>query len=211
MFTSRIAICTAISMLALAGTASAQSAGEWTLGFGAAYSMPKYDNGYFDPDNTSSNQTVTVSDTASLTFTGEYFIWDNVGVELLVPLPFSHSADVEDYGKAVDLTYFAPTLSLQYHFRASEQISYLIGLGVNYSTFTDVSTSGDLKGLDLDVDNSFGGALHLGLDYWMSDDSAIRADMRWISIDTDADAGGSRVGEIEVDPFILGLSYIRKF
>lgn len=211
MFTSRIAICTALSVAALAGSASAQSAGDWTLGFGAAYSMPKYDNGHFDPDTSSDSLTVTVSDAASLTFTGEYFVWNSVGVELLLPLPYSHSADVEDYGKVVDLTYFSPTLSLQYHWQASPQLSYLFGIGLNYSTFTDVSTDGALDGQDLEIENSWGGAIHLGVDYWMNESSAIRADMRWISIDGDAEVDGERLGEVEVDPFIVGLSYIRKF
>ncbi len=52
---------------------------------------------------------------------------------------------------------------------------------------------------------------HLGADYWFNDNSAFRADLRWIDINSDVELNGQDIGEVEVDPTVVGVSYIRKF
>lgn len=68
--TFAIAACTA---LVLAGGASAQSQGDWTLGVGLGGVFPDSDNG------TVAGTTADVDDGYALTITGEYFFADQLG------------------------------------------------------------------------------------------------------------------------------------
>mgnify|MGYP002137656383 CR=1 FL=1 len=70
---------------------------------------------------------------------------------------------------------------------------------------------GALAGSDLRVKNSWGLAAHVGGDYWISDRAAIRADLRWIDIDADVELNGAKIGKVEVDPVVAGISYVMKF
>ena len=214
MFTSRIAICTAISIAAFAGAASAQSAGDWTLGFGLGYSMPKYDNGdisseKLDGDYSARNLTITASDSLRPTFSAEYFFMENVGAELSIAVPYAHTLDIQDFGKDNEITLLPATLSVLYHWQLDSPVSYIFGLGVNYTWAQDGEGSGELDGIEFE--NSWGIAALLGVDYKLNDRNSIRGDLRWIDMDSEATLDGNKVGEVMVDPAILGISFIRKF
>ena len=73
------------------------------------------------------------------------------------------------------------------------------------------AADGPLAGSDLRVKNSWGLAAHLGGDYWISEKAAIRADLRWIDIDADVELNGENIGEVEIDPVVVGVSYVMKF
>lgn len=199
-------LITAAALALLASPAVAQSQGEWTLGLGLANVNPKSDNG------TLAGGTVPVSigDSTRPTVTAEYFIRDNLGVELLAALPFKHT--IKSNGTEIGtVKQLPPVISLQYHFDATPQLKPFVGVGVNFTGFWDGNAKGPLDGADLQVKNSWGLAAHLGTDYWISDKSAIRADLRWIDIDSDVHLNGTRIGKVEIDPLVVGVSYIMKF
>ena len=199
-------LITAAALALLASPALAQSQGEWTLGLGLANVNPKSDNG------TLAGGTVPVSigDSTRPTVTAEYFIRDNLGVELLAALPFKHT--IKSNGTEIGtVKHLPPVISLQYHFDATPQLKPFVGVGVNFTGFWDGNAKGPLDGADLQVKNSWGLAAHLGTDYWISDKSAIRADLRWIDIDSDVHLNGTRIGKVEIDPLVVGVSYIMKF
>ena len=184
----------------------AQSKGDWTLGLGIANVNPKSDNG----DLVGGTVPTDIGDSTRPTITFEYFIRDNLGVEVLGALPFSHSikSNGTEIGKVKQLP---PVVSLQYHFDATPQLKPFVGLGINFTGFYDADARGPLAGSDLRVKNSWGLAAHVGGDYWISDRSAIRADLRWIDIDADVELNGEKIGEVEVDPVVAGISYVMKF
>lgn len=199
-------LITAAALALLASPALAQSQGEWTLGLGLANVNPKSDNG------TLAGGTVPVSigDSTRPTVTAEYFIRDNLGVELLAALPFKHT--IKSNGTEIGtVKHLPPVISLQYHFDATPQLKPFVGVGVNFTGFWDGNAKGPLDGADLQVKNSWGLAAHLGTDYWISEKSAIRADLRWIDIDSDVHLNGTRIGKVEIDPLVVGVSYIMKF
>lgn len=196
----------AAAVLAVVSPVAAQQAGDLTLGLGIANVNPKSDNG------TLAGGTVPVSigDNTRPQITVEYFIRDNIGVELLGALPFKHS--IKSNGAEIGtVKHLPPVVSLQYHFDATPQWKPFVGVGVNFTGFYDAEAKGPLAGNDLRVKNSWGLAAHLGTDYWINDRSAVRADLRWIDIDADVTLNGADVGQVEVDPVVAGVSYVMKF
>lgn len=196
----------AAALALLASPALAQSQGEWTLGFGLANVNPKSDNGVL----ASGTVPTEIGDSTRPTITAEYFIRDNLGVELLAALPFKHS--IKSHGVEIGtVKHLPPVISLQYHFDATEQFKPFVGVGVNFTGFWDGDARGPLSGSELRVKNSWGLAAHLGGDYWINERAAIRADLRWIDIDADVTLDGADIGKVEVDPVVVGISYVMKF
>ena len=184
----------------------AQEAGDWTFGLGAHVVSPKSDNGRLAGGTLDAD----VGDDWSPTFTGEYFIRDKWGIEILASLPFRH--DIELNGaKAGSTKHLPPTLSLQYHFTGSDKVKPFIGAGVNYTIFFSQDTTGPLAGADLELDNSWGLAAHAGVDFAVADDKWLRLDARWIDIDTDVKVNGAGVGTVNIDPMVYGAAFVWQF
>ena len=196
----------AAAALFTATPALAQQAGDWTFSLGAHVVAPKSDNGSLAGGALEAD----VGDNWRPTITGEYFFRDNWGLEVLASLPFQH--DIELNGvKAGSTKHLPPTVSLQYHFTGSEKVKPFIGAGVNYTLFFSQDTTGPLAGADLDLENSFGLALHGGLDFAVGTDKFVRLDARWIDIDTDVKVNGGDVGTVNIDPMVYGAAFVWKF
>lgn len=198
----------AATALALVSTpALAQSAGDWTLGFGLGVVDPKANNGKLS----GGTLPVKVDENTQATFTFEYFIADNLGVELLAATPFQHNISITGLGKVGSTKHLPPTLSLQYHFNGGGTFSPFLGAGVNYTTFFDESTTGALAGSKLSLGDSAGLAAHAGVDFKVSPNGAIRADLRWMDIDSTVKLNGAKIGKTHIDPMVYGLSYVLRF
>lgn len=188
--------------------AAAQSKGDWTVGLGLGYVVPKEDNGSI------LNGTVDldIGDNARPTLTAEYFIHDNVGIEILAAWPFEHSIMSSDLdGKIGSTKQLPPTVSLQYHFPTNTRYTPFAGVGLNYTTFWDTDTEGAIDGADLSLEDSWGVALHLGVDAAIGPHGSLRADVRWIDIDSDVKLNGDKVGTAEIDPWVFGVAYVMQF
>lgn len=196
----------ALAAALLAGPALAQSAGEWTVGIGAASVQPKGDNGRL-----AGTYYTEVGNDVRPSLTLEYFVRDNVGVELLAATPFEHEVKFDGVGKVGTVKHLPPTLSLNYHFETNTPFKPYIGAGLNWTSFWGEKTSGPLAGADLDLKHSFGVALQAGADYWVNDKSAIRGTLRWIDIDSDVYLNGAKVGTVEIDPLVVQAAYVMKF
>ena len=180
--------------------AAAQEAGTLTLGLGLHNVDPKSSNGELAGMSTS------VGSSTRPTVTLEYFVYDNIGVELLAALPFKH--DVKLDGKKVgSVKQLPPVVSLQYHFVNDSIVTPFIGVGLNFTTF--FSEDSDLG--DLSLKNSWGLAAHIGADFALNENSAIRVDARWIDIDSDVRLNGQDIGTVDIDPLAYGVAYIWKF
>ncbi|MEM6610546.1 MAG: OmpW family outer membrane protein [Pseudomonadota bacterium] len=199
-----IMILTTTALCAWAGLAAAQSQGDWKLGLGVASVSP---NG---GTSTTTAGPVDVDANIRPIVTAEYFIADNIGIELLASWPFEHDINLGG-NKVASTKHLPPTLSLQYYFTNSSDWTPFIGAGVNYTHFFDESTSGALTGANISLDDSFGIALHAGVDYRISARGSLRADLRWIDIDTDVKVNGTDIGEVSIDPIVYGLSYVIDF
>lgn len=144
------------------------------------------------------------------TITAEYFLRDNLGLEVLASFPFQHDLNIVGLGRVGSTKHLPPTVSLQYHF-GQGTVKPFIGGGVNYTRFFSTDTSGALAGSDVELDHSFGLAAHAGIDFEVSQNGSIRIDARWIDIDTDVKLDGADIGTVNIDPLIYGAAYVFKF
>lgn len=183
--------------------AAAQSKGDMTLGFGIATVAPAEDNGTLL--NGALDADVNNNSQVSLTF--EYFVADNIGIEVLAATPFTHQVKVNG-GDAVKVKHLPPTVTLNYHIPTGTKWTPIVGAGVNYTTVLALE---DEQIAGLDVKDSWGLSAHLGVDYAISEKSALRLDVRYMDIDLDVDLNGTDIGTVEVDPLVWGLSYVMRF
>ncbi len=200
------ALALALVLGGAATPALAQSAGTWTVGVGAHQVNPKSDNG----ELAGGTLPVEVESNVRPTITGEYFIADNVGIEVLASLPFKHDIAIDGLGTVGETKHLPPTVSLQYHF-GQGKVKPFVGAGVNYTKFFSEETSGALEGADLELDASWGLAAHAGVDFKVGDKGAIRVDARWIDIDTDVSVEGEKLGTVNIDPLVYGVAYVFSF
>lgn len=202
-------IAAALAALLAATPALAQSKGDFTVGIGVHNVAPKSNNA-----DLGGGARIEVGDSVRPTVTGEYFIADNLGIELIAALPFQHEIDIAGPAGKVNggsTKHLPPTLSVQYHFGAPDaRIKPFVGAGVNYTWFFGEDTTGPLAGSKLSLDNSWGAALHAGIDFKVGN-GAIRIDARKIDIDTDATLNGAKLGTVNIDPMVYGAAYVMKF
>jgi outer membrane protein len=199
-------IALALVLGGVAAPAFAQQAGEWTFGVGAHQVNPKSDNGSL----VGGTLDVEVGSNVRPTITAEYFIRDNLGIEVLASWPFEHDISIAGLGQVGSTKHLPPTVSVQYHF-GEGTVKPFVGAGINYTLFMSEDTEGALAGSDLELDNSFGLALHAGVDFKVGEKGAIRIDARWIDIDTDVQLDGADIGTVNIDPLVYGAAYVFKF
>jgi len=209
-----LAAATALTMT----TAFAVPAGTWSIAAGAHYVDPKSDNGTLTNTDLGLVANVDVDGDVRPTISGEYFIANNVGVELLAAIPFHHDftlTDANDDEITGKTQHLPPTLSLQYHFDGYNlpmNVKPFVGVGVNYTTFFKEKIS---NGADLDLDDSVGVAGHIGLDIPFAPTESFRIDARYMDIKTDAslniDGTKYELGEVDISPWVYGVAFVKQF
>jgi len=202
-----------LAAAAMTAPALAQSAGEWTLGVGVHAVDPKSNAGSLDATALGLGPLppTRIDTDARPTITGEYFIRDNLGLEVLAALPFQHKINVDGVGKVGSTKHLPPVVSLQYHFNSGSKVSPFIGLGVNYTRFFNERTQGALSGTKLKLDASWGLAGHVGVDIQLNPRYALRLDARYIDISSDVRVNGVKVGKANIDPLVYGTALVVKF
>ena len=203
----RYALAASLALAAM--PAFAQSAGHWTVGIGAHNVAPKSGNGTLTATPLG-NLEMDVGSNARPTVTAEYFVKDNLGLEVLAALPFQHDIDVVGVGKVGSTKHLPPTVSLQYHF-GQGKVKPFVGVGLNYTTFFSTKSEGAIAGTNLDLSDSWGLAAHLGVDFKVGEKGAIRVDYRKIDIDTNVKLNGADLGTnntVNIDPSVYGIAYV---
>jgi outer membrane protein len=185
----------------------AQSRGDWALGLGVHQVNPKSDNGRLAGGTLPLEIDSDTKPTVSL----EYFVYDNLGVEVLAAWPFEHDIDIQGLGHVGSTKHLPPTLTLQYHFNSAGRVSPFVGAGLNYTTFFSEKTTGALAGSDLKLGDSWGLAAHVGVDFALNERSAVRVDARWMDIDSKVHLDGADLGTAHIDPLTYGVAWVLKF
>lgn len=205
----RQALLMAAVAAGLSMTAMAETAGTWTVGVGAGYVDPDSDNGTLANGAFKTEVDYDVRPT----LTAEYFVADNVGVELLAALPFHHDIDLKAADGSVTKAktqLLPPTLSLQYHFdNVHANVKPFIGVGANYTTFFKERSG--IPGSKLEIKDSWGVAGHAGVDFKINETDAVRLDARYIDLEPDVKLDGDKIGKAEINPWVYGISYVQRF
>jgi len=152
--TNSIGMAACVCSAALINNANAQSAGSITLSTGWLHIAPQGDA---TPLTVESIDGVAVnrqlagtgahaSSTDTVGITTEYYVTDNIGVATLFGLPMKVNligdGTLQKYGNLGTTRPMPPAIELRYHlFSAESKFRPFIGLGVNYTWFTQVRTT----------------------------------------------------------------------
>lgn len=137
-----------------------------------------------------------------------YFFTPNWAAELVLTYPQKqklHSSVLD--AKIGTLKHLPPTLSLQYHVTGLTGWRPYAGVGVNYTHFSDVNLA---PGVNVQR-NSFGPALGAGVDVPLGDGWLLNFDAKKVWIDTRVSVGGSHLGTLNIDPWLLGIGIGKRF
>ena len=205
---TKSAVAAALAVGLLAGTAQAYEAGNWLFRIGAYGVFPESDN---MTNVLGTGATLDVDDGYSLGFNFTYMINPNIGIELLLALPFRHDIELSGAGKVAETDQLPPTLSIQYHFTPESSVRPYVGIGLNYTNFFNEDTKGALEGTSLKLDDSWGVAGQFGIDIDVAPNWFVNADIRYIGIETDAKLNGVGIGTVDINPWVVGLTVGTRF
>lgn len=180
--------------------------GRWQFRVGAHYVDPKSDNGSLAGGALEADVDGAVSPTFSL----EYYLTPNLGIDVLAAWPYEHEVKLNG-AKAADVKHLPPKVSLNWHFNPGGKFNPFVGAGVNYTRFFSIDEFGALEGTRVELDDSFGLAAHVGFDVAINPRWAVTVDARWMDIDTDVKVDGTKVGTVNIDPIAFGVSAAYRF
>lgn len=194
--------------VALSLAALPAQANDWFVRVGAVTVSPKSDNGALAGGALSAD---IDNDTQLGLILGRH-LSPNLAIELLAATPFSHTARLNG-ADAVDFKHLPPTLSLQWYFAPESKVNPFVGAGLNYTFVYDEEpvAAGPVAGTRIGIDNSFGLAAQAGLQVKLNDRWDLVLDARYIDIDADVKVNGAKVGSVNVDPMVYGLTFGYRF
>ncbi|MFN7965044.1 MAG: OmpW family outer membrane protein [Acidobacteriota bacterium] len=105
------------------------------------------------------------------------------------------------------VNHLPPTLVAQWHFKPSDKFNPYVGLGLNATFF--YGKSGLIDSLKLST--SFGPAAQLGADWKITERTYLNFDVKYIGIKTDVKSEGNKIGEVKINPLVIGFGVGWKF
>ena len=178
--------------------------------------------GVHNVDPKSSNDLgLDVGSNATLSIGATWFLTKNIAVDLLGALPFKHDIDVAGATIAT-VKHLPPTLGVQFHFNPGGKFDPYVGAGLNVTLFfsekiTSIGQAALSSALettvtadDLSTTNSVGPALQVGGDFAIGKDWVLGVDVRWAKINTDVTVAGIKLGQLDIDPLVYGITIGRR-
>ncbi len=154
-----------------------------------------------------------VGSATTLLFTYEYAVRPDLGVELVVGIPPKITArgagTVAFLGEVLSARNVAPTVLVNYHFgKPGDTWRPYVGLGLNYTRFTDVKTP---YGWNVEMGDSTGLAAQLGVDFAVDKNWGVFASVARVNVKSKLVATGATVLQTTIDfrptTYSLGVSY----
>lgn len=137
-----------------------------------------------------------------------YFFTPNWATELVLTYPQKQDLHSSVLGvKLGTLKHLPPTLSLQYHLTGLSGWRPYAGVGINYTRFSSVDLA---PGVDIQR-NSVGPAVGAGFDVPIGGGWLLNVDAKKVWIDTKVSVGGNGVGTLNVDPWLIGIGFGKRF
>lgn len=199
-FTAAIA-----ALLSAATTAPAQDKNPWSVRLRATYMETADESDAFSalginfaPDS------IEVQSKLIPEIDVVYALTPHLSAELVLTIPQKHDVSLRGVGHLGTFKHLPPTLLVQYHFFPDAKVRPYVGGGLNYTLIYD----SDLKvaGVPLALDNcSFGLAAQAGVDVTITPRLSFNLDVKKAAIRTDVSAGGAKLTEARVDPWLFSV------
>jgi len=154
----------------------------------------------------SNSNGLNAQDASGVTFDAIYTFSPQWSLDILAALPFTHDIRLEGAGDVAETKQLPPTVSMQYRFNPQGRVNPYIGAGLNYTMFFDEKTRGALAGQDLNLKSSIGPAAQLGMDIQLTPRLFLNVDARWMSISSEARLNTASLGNVDINPYALGMS-----
>ena len=147
------------------------------------------------------------------TLSGSWFVNDNIAIELWgTPDKFEQDVNLAN-GARGSYKQQPIALSGQYHFgQASQPIRPFVGLGyyqANIDSESFDATAANGQHIGLDTPN--GPIATVGADFNITDRVFARADARYLKGNADAKVAGVPAGELNLDPWVVGVGVGARF
>ncbi|SFM80539.1 OmpW/AlkL family protein [Rugamonas rubra] len=136
-----------------------------------------------------------------------YFFTPNISAELVLTYPQKHDVML-DGAKIGTFKHLPPTLLAQYHFMPEATFSPYLGVGVNYTNIHKVELLGGAGSLE---HKSVGLALQAGADYKIDKNWSLNFDVKKIQIRSDVFAAGTKISNVQIDPWLVGVGVGYRF
>jgi outer membrane protein len=221
--TMKLHLNSAIKMLALAAamtvasSASAQSAGQWTVKAGLNVITPKVESGDLSAPALPHTKAAVGTDTEPVLII-TYSVTDNISLELPLGLPYKHNlygaGAIEGTGLLGTSEVLPATGLLQYRFLSPKStVRPYVGIGATYAIFTKTTGSGQLTAL-IDVggppatyklDNKLGATMQAGVAVALSEKWFMDLSVTKTYLKTKATFSTGQTQDLKFDP--LGISF----
>lgn len=180
--------------------ASAAFAGPWSMRVGATW-LETVDK------STNSAVPVEIEDKLIPELDISYAFDANWSAELVLTLPQEHT--VKSAGTSLgSFKHLPPTLLAKYTFDPIGSFRPYVGAGVNFTLIFDDDLAVGATRLKLD-NFSVGPAVQAGFDWALNDTWSLNFDVKRAMLRTDVEAGGAKLTEARLDPWLysVGLRY----
>jgi outer membrane protein len=141
-----------------------------------------------------------------------YFFTPNWAAELVLTYPQKHTI-YSNGTKIGTLKHLPPTLLGQYHLTGLGGFRPYVGLGVNFTNFSDVRFEpAVVAALRPNIKRtSWGLAVQAGVDVPIGGGWLLNLDVKKVKLDTDVISGTTTVGNFKVDPVLFSLGVGMRF
>jgi outer membrane protein len=148
---SAVTLLAAACALAVASSASAQSAGQFTAKAGIGQITPKVESGDVSAPALPGSKVAVGSDTEPV-FIVAYGLTDNISAELALGVPYKHklygAGAIAGTGQLGTVEALPPTAFIQYRFFKPEaMVRPFVGLGLTYAYFQKARGSAQLTSI----------------------------------------------------------------
>lgn len=197
--TKTLAVVSVLVLAAMAGgVAQADDQGNWLVRVRALYLSP-------DAEGTDALTEADVKGDGTIEVDFSRFLTDHLALELIAA---TSAHEITLGGASLGSVHvLPPTLTFQYHFIPDGTVRPYLGAGVNFTVFYDKTGLLD----DMEVDDSFGFAGQLGADFAVGKVGLFNIDVKYINIETTVAAGGSTLGDLKVNPWVIGVGFGHRF
>lgn len=205
---ARTAVATAVSAIALGAVATPAMAADEAQGNW----MIRLRGTYLDMANKSdpvggvgASDRITVNNKWIPELDITYFFTPNIAAELVLTVPQKQNVYL-DGNKVGTFKHLPPSLLVQYHFLPNGTFRPYVGAGLNFTRIWGA----DIAGNSLQLDSwSVGPALQIGMDYKLTKNWFLNADIKKVWLSSDVKAGGVKVSQVKLDPwlFSMGVGY----